>query len=76
MGSGIKISRKVKEAARRYWLLGYTDPLIISKLKEDFEEVPSIHTLGNWRKDENWNEDLVIVEERVKEKIREKYNRI
>ena len=56
-------SRKVREAARRYWLLGYSDEKIIPRLTQEFldEKTPTRpYTIYDWRKKNQWSDDKVI----------------
>lgn len=67
-------SRKVRETARRYWLLGYSDEKIIPMLKADFpdEQTPTRwHTITDWRKADNWESDLEIIVIKATEKRQE-----
>lgn len=67
-------SRPVREAARRYWLLGYSDEKIVPLLKADFpnEKTPSRwHTISDWRHLENWETDLEIIAQKATEKRQE-----
>src|SRR3990172_1087714 len=67
-------SRKVREAARRYWLLGLSDGKMVPKLKADFpgEKTPvRWHTIADWRKAENWEADLEIIVIKATEKRQE-----
>ena len=64
-------SRKVREAARRYWLLGYSDEKIVSLLVRDFpdEKTPTRpDTIYDWRKKDRWSDDLDIIETKMREK--------
>lgn len=61
-------SRKVREAARRYWLLGYSDEKIIPLLKPDFPDEPTPNrpnTILAWRQAEHWEADLEIIAEKA-----------
>jgi len=67
-------SRKVREAARRYWLLGYSDEKILPMLKADFpdEKTPTRwHTISDWRQAEDWEADLEIIVTKATEKRQE-----
>ena len=64
-------SRNVKEAARRYWLLGYSDEKILPLLKRDFpsEKTPSrAKTILEWRQKETWAADLEIIAAKADQK--------
>lgn len=67
-------SRKVREAARRYWLLGYSDEKLIPLLKRDFPDEPTptrLATIYDWRKRYGWTADIEIIEEKAREKREE-----
>lgn len=67
-------SRRVREAARRFWLLGYSDEKIIPLLATDFpdEKTPSrSNTILEWRQKDGWKADLEIIEVKAEEKRRE-----
>ena len=62
-GEVMACSRKVREAARRYWLLGYSDEKIIPRLTQEFpdEKTPTrLYTIYDWRKKDQWSDDKVI----------------
>ena len=64
-------SRKVREAARRYWLLGYSDEKIVPRLAQDFpdEKTPARpNTILTWRKQDGWEADLEIIAVKAAEK--------
>jgi len=63
-------SRPVREAARRYWLLGYSDEKILPLLKADFpdQKTPSRpNTILAWRQADNWFADLEIIAAKAQE---------
>lgn len=67
-------SRKVRETARRYWLLGYSDEKIVPLLKADFPDEPTPNrpnTILAWRQAEVWETDLEIIAAKAQEKRRE-----
>lgn len=67
-------SRKVREAARRYWLLGHSDEKILPLLKADFPDEPTPNrpnTILAWRQAEVWETDLEIIAGKAQEKRRE-----
>jgi uncharacterized protein YjcR len=67
-------SRKVREAARRYWLLGYSDEKIIPRLAQEFldEKTPTRpNTILAWRRAEDWEADREIIAVKAQEKRKE-----
>ena len=67
-------SRKVREAARRYWLLGYSDEKMVPMLKADFPDEPCpnrANTILAWRQQEDWASDLSIIAAKAQENRRE-----
>ena len=67
-------SRTIRESARRYWLLGQSDEKIVPMLKADFpdEQTPARwHTIADWRKAEDWESDLEIIDRKATEKRQE-----